>query len=516
MESRDTPCQSADENSSPTIANSSPATSVFSKGHTSKSSASSLSIGSSPNVRDSLDFFGPRLGKVAEEQEKDEPIQHQDGAHSPSSHVSPCHIDDVDPSEYAAPSDYTLYFGSESPPSPTGLGIQADYSLGKHTNLSAMPLDHFTSKRQRSGEDGASKLHRRFSSRFGSMSRRLRNRSESGFQLSIITHMSAPPSRAGSISSAQLVSPTMSAISKHESYLPPSPAQEAMADSLHGSFPELEEDEEMQDAPPGDQPVATTPLLPPAFVGHLHEDTPVQSPLQSPSIAATPAVLSSHASPIVEPTVAGLPSPPLSTKQSLVSIQQRSRANTAAAPMAEIPPLQLTGTDPWSQILGHANFSIRPEPYMPAAITAESYEEFQEDWRKARGSYAKHLAQTSEHYGPTSKVFKLTVEKWTFIDRSWKAYQTELENLIDLQIKEVKRISDQSQDHQNPALEKPAPCAPIPEIDYICGKFPELGDGDMVAPMEVAPARAASMSPHGIHSRKRSLFRFLQDMFGKT
>jgi hypothetical protein len=347
------------------------------------------------------------------------------------------------------------------------------------------------------------------------MSRRLKNRSESGVPLSIVTHMSGPPSRAGSTSSARIVSPAMSAISKHESYLPPSPAQESMNESVHDLFPNVDEDEEMQDSAMADRPQATTPLLPPVFTGLLHEDTPMQSPLQSPAIAPTPVVTSSATSPVVGPTIAGLPSPPLSTKQSLVSMQQRSRANTAAAPIADIPPLQLTGPDPWSQTLGHANFSIHPEPYLPTAINIESYTEFKENWQKARNNYAKHLAQTSEHYGPTSRVFKLTVEKWTSIDRSWKAFHAETEGVVGPQLQELKRISDQS--HVS-ATEKPAPCINIPESDYKCGKFPELGDGDVVTPMEVAPPRASSMSPHfsPTSPRKRSLLRFLQDMLGKT
>lgn len=352
------------------------------------------------------------------------------------------------------------------------------------------------------------------------MSRRLKNRSGAGPQLSIITHMSAPPSRAGSISSAQLVSPAMSAISKHESFLPPSPAQETVLDSSHNSF--YDADEDMDDQVAGDPPQATTPLLPPVFAEHLREETPVQSPLQSPSIAPTSTILGSQTSPDVQPLAlnAGLPSPPLSTKHSMISIQQRSRANTATAPIAEIPPLQLSGQDAWSHALGHANFSIHPEPYLPEFLTMESYAEFRSNWDVARRNYTKHLARTSEHYGSTSRVFKLTVEKWTSIDQAWKTYYHTLEQVVGPQIKEFKRISDESTEPQEVhfPLEKPASRIVMPEIDDKCGKFPELGDGDIVGPMQVIPPRAANMSPdHSPSSpRKRSLFRFLQDMLGKA
>lgn len=75
---------STDDPSFTSVTMSSPVTSVFSKGHMSKSSASSLSTASSPNPRESVDLFGPKLGKVAEEQEREELAKDQDIARSPS------------------------------------------------------------------------------------------------------------------------------------------------------------------------------------------------------------------------------------------------------------------------------------------------------------------------------------------------------------------------------------------------------------------------------------------------
>lgn len=294
-----------------------------------------------------------------------------------------------------------------------------------------------------------------------------------------------------------------------------------MDDSLYSSFPDV--DEKMEDDHLEDQPQATTPLLPPVFTEHLLEDAPMQSPLQSPSIAPTPAATGSRV--LSDKTqvmaVAGLPSPPLSNKPSIVSMHQRSRTNTATATLAEIPPLQLASQDPWSHVLGHANFNIHPEPYIPEIFDVDSYTEFRSNWEAARRNYAKHLARTSEHYGSTSRVFKLTVEKWTSIDRSWKNFHDALEKVVGPQLKELKRISDKTPEDSQQAklqLEKPVSRIVMPEIDDKCGKFPELGDGDIVGPMEVAPPRSADMSPNWSPTTpgKRSLFRFLSDMFGKA
>lgn len=64
----DVPRYSVEDNSG---ALSSPVTSVFSRGHASKSSASSLSFTSSPNPRESFDLYGSKLHKVTEERERE-------------------------------------------------------------------------------------------------------------------------------------------------------------------------------------------------------------------------------------------------------------------------------------------------------------------------------------------------------------------------------------------------------------------------------------------------------------
>jgi len=72
MDNVDTSRRSEDHNSAASINMTSPVASVFSRGHSSKSSASNLSLASSPVCPDSFDLYASRLGKVTEEQEKDE------------------------------------------------------------------------------------------------------------------------------------------------------------------------------------------------------------------------------------------------------------------------------------------------------------------------------------------------------------------------------------------------------------------------------------------------------------
>lgn len=225
------------------------------------------------------------------------------------------------------------------------------------------------------------------------------------------------------------------------------------------------------------------------------------------------------------PGIHSLPSPPLSTKPSLVSIRQRSRGNTGTGlQLGEVPALQMLDEhdDPWASRLGHADFSIHPEPYLPGVVDMHSYTEFRANWDQARTNYAKHLARTVEHYGSTSKVFKLTEEKWSFIDQSWKDHNDALTRTL---APLIARTSDHDTALNEAAptdivLEKPVTRVIIPTIDDTSGKFPELGDSDIVGPMEVGPPRSATMRRSPPHSptspRKRNLLKFLQDMFARA
>ena len=279
-----------------------------------------------------------------------------------------------------------------------------------------------------------------------------------------------------------------------------------------------------------DQAQATTPLLPPLMMDFAGEHSPVQSPLQSPTVQQDPPTFSGSTTPASTPQlVHTLPSPPLSTKPSVASFQQRSRAGTMTKPLAEIPLTQMLDqqNDEWSQRLGHANFNIEPEPYLPEIKDLESYRQLRADWDLARSNYAKHLARTGEHYGTTSKIYLLTEEKWTVVDSQWKAYHGLFSRTVQPLIA---RLSDGETDQggstaSSAVLEKPLTKVIVPQIDDSSGKFPELGDEDIIGPMAFAPSRHqqtdVEQASSGRGSRKRSFvkflsdFRFLSDILGR-
>jgi hypothetical protein len=83
--------------------------------------------------------------------------------------------------------------------------------------------------------------------------------------------------------------------------------------------------------------------------------------------------------------------------------------------------------DDWSDRLGHANFTISPQPYELEAINPETIAKFGNDWDLARINYTKHLVRTGENYGQTSKIYAMTEAKWAEIERRW---QTTFEDIV--------------------------------------------------------------------------------------
>ena len=408
-------------------------------------------------------------------------------------------------------------------PLPTTSPLPTDWSLGEPDNWS-LSSEARQPKRRRSMEQPTNTPVHRFGGRIGSLSRRWKNRSAAGPQLSIITHHSTPVSQPGSLSSSQILSPALSAISRHESGLPSSPTLPLLSESpidVEAGPIDIVQRSEQEEAEPGQ---ATTPLLPPLFTELGKTEEPVHSPLQSPAIAPKTATVGSRTS--FETPLSCLPTPPLSTKPSMVSMNNRSRTTTLTnSPFGEIPPMQLLEdpSDPWALRLGHANFAIHPEPYTPENLDLDSYTEYRTNWDQARTHYAKHIARTVEHYGPTSKVYKLTEEKWAWIDNTWKRQHDLMRTAL---APVLARLSDGNSNMQDSAassavLEKPVTKVIVPVIDDKSGKFPALGDGEIVGPMSVAPPRAHTMdfdrgvgpkspppSPH-----RRNFFRFFSDIF---
>ncbi len=222
--------------------------------------------------------------------------------------------------------------------------------------------------------------------------------------------------------------------------------------------------------------MARTPLLPPLVTEHPPSSqfslasmqvSPLQSPTVVPSPMAETAALPSYAT------------PPLSTKASISSF--RRNGSLSYQGVADLPspiPDLLEQYDAWSDRLGHANFTILPKPYLPEVADMETLVTFRGDWNLARINYTKHLVRTGEHYGATSKTYGLTQSKWAEIEREWHAAEDKLIDRLSAQQTRdglapmnLRRASDQMA------------TAVVPGMLNTDGKFPELGDVDIVGPM---------------------------------
>ncbi|KAL1971545.1 hypothetical protein VTN31DRAFT_2166 [Thermomyces dupontii] len=259
----------------------------------------------------------------------------------------------------------------------------------------------------------------------------------------------------------------------------------------------------------------STPLLPPTLLEQQSEaiQEEVASPLQSPSVVDVSEEAACLQSPSpTSPRGSAPQSPPLSTKPSIASMN-RARANTVRTIAGEgAPPLMLSDdSDEWAAKLGHANFTIQPEPYLPESCDAVAFRKFQRAWDQARCNYAKHLVRTSEHYGVTSTIYQLTQEKWASIERQWKEhYETLVANSG--KIDAVLGLTT-SHIHRDEGVK-------LPRL-HDNAKFPELGDEEIVGPMSVAPPPRGGTGNGGESpgtadrpNKKRTFFRFLQDLMG--
>jgi hypothetical protein len=163
-----------------------------------------------------------------------------------------------------------------------------------------------------------------------------------------------------------------------------------------------------------DRAQATTPLLPPLMTEYpFGKPAPEESPLQSPSVAPSPAPNDVVVTPI---TSSHFPRPSLATQPSMSSLRHVPSSIDLALPL----PGMLQDYDEWSDRLGHANFTITPQPYELDTINAETVAKFCQDWDAARINYTKHLVRTGEHYGHTSNIYALTEAKWAETEGRWK------------------------------------------------------------------------------------------------
>lgn len=248
---------------------------------------------------------------------------------------------------------------------------------------------------------------------------------------------------------------------------------------------------------------STTPLLPTILHNPLRSISPVNSPLQSPTVASSGNNSTDHIpiGHVLSPTGSNrsYPSPPLSHQPSMTSI-----CGTIMPQDLVFIPLDQPEDD-WSHRLGHANFFIYPEPYTPPYADGAAYRELCQNWEAARQNYAKHLVRTREHYGPNSEVYMLTEEKWVAIEASWK------QNITNL----LQTLEDDGLFSLSLALER-VKSVQVPGLNDPDGKFPDLGDEDIVGPMNIVPGAVAGADRGRNSEKKKSFWQSCRDMAGKA
>ncbi|KAL8787585.1 MAG: hypothetical protein Q9213_002147 [Squamulea squamosa] len=498
----------------------SPTTPTFStRGH-SRFPSSTSSLASSPAVRESMDTFA--VGKRPLTEVREEPQEPEDDyemingfANSPPDQDSTCayfippSLPSLFKTDFFTDDFFTRAMQSNFPiseadiiPSPAHYDLTDDYPAEPEFGSSP------SAKRRRADDFFFTGFTQRFGTRMPSLSRKWRQRKTSN--ISILTQgFPERPSRANSTRTPSLANSFVE-MDDQEHPLPPTPAISASSryggDSPVGAVDIQRANVQEEEPEPDVQ--ATTPLLPPvlANLSTLTRETPYQSPLQSPSIAE-PGLVSSPHTPVDTPHLASLPSPPLSTKPSVSSFhRQRALSHTTLMPTADIPPLPMV--DPWADSLGHANFTIAPEPYLPVQYDVEACKQLRTDWETARRNFSRHMMRISEHYGATSRIHKLTEEKWATIDAEWKR------NTDVCLSRTADNGYEQALSQSQSSIAEPAPLAKLPSLNgpKSEGKFPKLGDEDIVGPMEVVASQVQQQQQQR-KSTKRSFFRFLQGVF---
>ncbi|TVY82459.1 hypothetical protein LSUE1_G003140 [Lachnellula suecica] len=371
-------------------------------------------------------------------------------------------------------------------------------------------------KKRRANESALNGLATRFGTRFPSFSRKWRSRKgASSTSVTSDAHRERAASRGASSRSSSVSTSARQALDKTlEPQMPPTPTKSVFGsrEDLSITAPiDIEKANSHEEV--RDENFATTPLLPPLMTdASAHTKQVMQSPLQSPSVAEAKDPFSGNVTPIDTVTthqLSGVPSPPLSTRPSISSFHRGTTNRPGQlCPSSEIPPIVIADpNDEWANKLGHANFTIYPEPYLPEIFDLEACRQLRANWDLARCNYTKHLVRTGEHYGVTSKTYKLTEEKWAAIDATWrKQNDLTIGNTVDsgsdafATLKHT-RIGDGS----NSNIMTRIPSLNDPRSE---GKFPQLGDEDIVGPM-VQVAAQLQRSP----SKKAKLFKFFAEKF---
>ncbi|KAM5469617.1 hypothetical protein MauCBS54593_004171 [Microsporum audouinii] len=348
----------------------------------------------------------------------------------------------------------------------------------------------------------------RISTRFSSLSSKWKQAKPSSIADTVATrdrYEDSLRSRANSATSA-LASPAASLISARQSLYAPSPARTTFEERLNEAGIagiDIEKANQQFDSEP--ERHARTPLLPPVMMDlpHIEKENHIDSPLESPSIAPVADFRDTESPPITSisdimpsSSPVGSPHPTLSSISRQLAMSRLYSTRYALS----------DSVDEWSCKLGHANFTIYPEPYVPEICDREALDNFRANWELARCNYAKHLARTDEHYGSTSHIYQLTEEKWASVNSEWKGgYNHVIDNLED--------------GNGNPLSLSPSELLHCSEnVVKIPGlhdknKFPDLGDEDIVGPMSVGPGLQHYRSGDDRLWSKKAILKFLNGIF---
>jgi hypothetical protein len=373
-------------------------------------------------------------------------------------------------------------------------------------------------RKRRAVESPLTGLASRFGTRFPSFSRKWRLRKGvSAASMTADAQRDIVASRDASSRSSSISNSAGQALDKtFDSQLPPTPTRSIFDKAeATSSTTAIDIEKANHDSGEREEGFATTPLLPPLMMDASANTKQVsmQSPLQSPSVAESSDPFSGTVTPIdavTTPQLPGMPSPPLSTKPSISSFHRNTIMNRPGhlVPSSEIPPILIADpNDVWANDLGHANFTIYPEPYTPESFDLEACRQLRANWDLARCNYTKHLVRTGEHYGVTSKTYKLTEEKWASIDTTWrKNNEITISRTVDsgsAAFATLKHTTFGDSNSSNIMTKIPSLNDPRSE-----GKFPQLGDEDIVGPMVQVTAQL-QRTP----SKKAKFFKFIAEKF---
>lgn len=389
-----------------------------------------------------------------------------------------------------------------------------DYDMGFLSDGDTDPALQLS--KQRSGADSPlTGLTMRFGTRFPTLNRwRSTKRRNRAFTAASEPSLDLPPalSRATSTSrSSSLSAPSRKFYDKaNEPPLPHTPAlsfyEYASTDSIPSVVAIDIDRPNVRESIERERALATTPLLPPLLteapsISSMRQSQQ-SSPLQSPTVA--PQLSPELGSPAAYAT------PPLSSKPSFSSFRpplltSLSSPVVATSEVVVTIPNLLEQHDAWSDRLGHANYTILPRPYHPRATDLSTLRTLRADWDLARINYTKHIVRTGEHYGTTSKTYALTEAKWAETEREWKAaHDSMVERVAALHPGyEVQLRWDRLQDD--------APTT-VPRMLDAEGKFPDLGDEDIVGPMVRDAVMARDSGSDGENGAKK----FWKNLVGRV